>query len=49
MLVTRAHINRDMFTLTFDCAKVPKVDTLVCLGIVIDKHFTLAKHLDRLK
>ena len=49
MLVIRAHINRDMFILAFNCTRVPKVDTFVCLGIVIGKHFTLAKHLNRLK
>ena len=49
MLVTRADINRDLFTLNFNGTRVPQVDTLVCLGIAIDKHLTMAKHLDRLK
>jgi hypothetical protein len=48
-LITRAHINRDEFSLTFDGEPVPQVEVIVCLGVAIDKRLTMAKHLDRLR
>jgi hypothetical protein len=48
-MITRAHIYRDRYSLTFDGEPIPQVDVIVCLGVAIDKLWTMAKHLDRLR
>jgi hypothetical protein len=49
IMITRVHINRENFSLTFDGEPVPHVEVIICLGVAIDKLITMAKHLDRLR
>ena len=49
MIVTRAHIRREDYKLTFNGGEVPSVETMVCLRIAIDKNMTMTKHLDKLR
>jgi len=49
MLITRAHVDRSQYTLTYDGGTVPQEDTIVGLGIEMDKYMTMTQHLQRLK
>jgi hypothetical protein len=49
ILITKAHINGDIFSITFDDEPVLSVPVIVCLGVAIDKLLTMAKHLHRLR
>ena len=49
MLATRAHVDRSQFTLTYNGGVVPQEDEVVYLGIMMDRHMTMAQHLQRLR
>ena len=49
MIISRAHIDRPLYKLTFQGKEVPQVELLICLGVAIDKQMTMAKHLDHLR
>jgi hypothetical protein len=39
IMITRAHIHRDKFSLTFDGEPFPQVEVIICLGVAIDNDY----------
>ena len=49
MLVTLSHVDRSVFIVTYGGGTVPQVNSVTCLGVVMDKRMKMVDHIHHLR